>query len=230
MFEVISSLASEIDFIYQAILSATPYQLRDMLRVFLFAVFILILTGFAWIFYKSISKRDILRLDLQQYNVINYPIIKKFFVIIIYFIEYLLIMPIIIAFWSLALAIFILLIIQQKSVSEILFLTTALIIAIRILSYEKQAMSKDLAKLFPLISLSVFLLFTENYKLDNLLLKLNEIPQLLSEIGYFFILILGIEVVLRLFYTIKEFVISEEQRKEWWLLPSKDEKSPLANL
>src|SRR3989344_7806599 len=98
MFEVISSLASEIDFIYQAILSATPYQLRDMLRVFLFAVFILILTGFAWIFYKSISKRDILRLDLQQYNVINYPIIKKFFVIIIYFIEYLLIMPIIIAF------------------------------------------------------------------------------------------------------------------------------------
>jgi len=216
MGEVLTTVSS----LYTDLISAVPAYLHDPINVLILSALIVLFTLFVWVFYRSLGKRDILYLNLHQYNKSEHPVLSKIGATFFYFIEYVVIMPIIISLWAFALSVFIMLIAQSKSTFQIITLTTAMVLAIRFLSYEKEAIAKELAKLFPFISLSVFLLSADALKFKELIARVGEIPDLVHTIGYLFVLILIVEVVLRLFYTIKEFFTSEDERKiEWWLLP-----------
>ena len=121
-------------------------------------------------------------------------------------------MPFLISLWFAALSIFLLLI-AERAAGQILFITAALIIAIRILAYSHTEISKDLAKLFPFITISVFLLSPASFEFNNVLLRLGEIPSLFSNLFFFLIVMVGVEIIMRLTYTLTKLISQKSEEK-----------------
>ncbi len=121
------------------------------------------------------------------------------------------IMPILIILWFTGLAFVLLLIAKDLSINEVVLISAATIGAIRILAYFKVEISKDLAKLFPLIALSLFLLSPGEFSLEKIFSQVTELPILLNNIILYIFVVVAIEIVLRVIFTAYDFWASEEE-------------------
>ncbi len=87
--EIISSFLSLISNVYNQFLSRSPPWLADALPVLLFALVIFLLGLAIWQFYKTLSQRDLLSLNLHKYNTAEDKNTNLFVGIFLYFLEYL---------------------------------------------------------------------------------------------------------------------------------------------
>lgn len=182
--------------------------------IFILAIVITIASLFIFEFYKSISRRNLIKLNLKKYNTSDHPFFGKIFAMLLYLLEYIIIMPFLILLWFSGLAIVLLLIAQERLIGEVLWITAAMIGAIRILAYIKSDLSRELAKLFPFITLSVFILSWDTLDYSKILAKVYEIPALFNQIFSFIFVVLIIEVALRLIFEAYDFWSSEGGREE----------------
>jgi len=174
-------------------------------KVLLLTITIALVALFIFNFYRSISRKNLLELNLKKYNRYEHPSLTKLFAVLFYLLEYIVITPFLIILWFSALAIILLLIAGEQTIAYILLITAAMIGATRILSYVHEQLAQDLAKLFPFITLSVFLLTPSEFDFSHVLGKLAEVPYLLSHIYSYLLVVIVIEVVLRLVSTVYEF-------------------------
>jgi hypothetical protein len=181
------------------------------LKLFFFSVLIALTAYVIWKFYNTLSKRNFIVLNLQQYDWSEHPGFKKFSAVIFYFIEYILLMPALILLWFTLLSVILLVLASERGASELLFLSGAMVLAIRLLAYHNEEISKDLAKLFPFIALSIFILTPTAFEVSSFLNNLKEIPSLFNEILYFLIVIFVVEILLRIIYTIFELAKGKEE-------------------
>lgn len=165
---------------------------------------------FIFKFYKSLSKRNLISLNLYKYNTSEHPITSKILAMLFYLLEYIFFIPFLIMLWFAGIAIFVLLISSESlTIDYILWISAALIGAIRVLAYIRTEIATDLAKLFPFTTLSFLLLSAGDFDLDLLVANLKTIPSLLNHILSFIIVILIVEIIMRAFYTLYEFWKSE---------------------
>jgi hypothetical protein len=183
---------------YQELMNSLSPEYSPIIKVFVFAILISIYAIFCWKFYRFLSKKDLIELNLNQYNKTLHPGLSKLIATIFYIIEYILILPFIIFFWFLVLALLILLLSENLSVLGVIMASSAIVASVRILAYYEGDLSKDLAKIFPFTALTIFLLSPNFFSFERIYLSLGEIPSLLGQIIYFIILIIVIELVLRL--------------------------------
>ncbi len=170
-----------------------------------------IVSLFIFKFYKSISKRNLISLNLYKYNTSDHPVESKVFAMLFYLIEYILFIPFLIMLWFAGFAVVLFLIAKDGQGAEyILLIAAALIGAIRLLAYIREELSADLAKLFPFVALSFLVLTPGEFNLDVIIDNLKTIPFLLSHIFSFMVVILFIEILMRVIYTFYEFWRSEE--------------------
>ena len=200
--------------LYRFIIELFSPYLGDGVKVFLLAILIAAIAIFIWNFYKSISQKDLITLNLSRYNTAQHPSLYKLLAIVFFFLEYLILMPVLILLWFFALSIIILVIAEEREINQILLISAAMVTSVRILAYHKNEIAKDLAKLFPLITLSVFLLSPRAFDLEIVLGKISAIPSLLGSVFYFLLIIIIVEVFLRALYTIMEFWQSEEEAEK----------------
>jgi hypothetical protein len=198
--------------IYESIITAFSSG-GAIINIFVVVVGIVIVSLFIWEFYKSLSKRNLIKLNLKDYNTSAHPIGSKFIAIVLYLIEYIIAMPLIIILWFAALSI-VLMLISERAPGQVLLISAAMVGAIRVLAYHREEISKDLAKMFPFIVLSVFLLSPQALDFGSVLGKLSEIPLLLGDILSFILVVVLMEVILRVLYTIYDFYKSEDERIE----------------
>lgn len=198
---------------YDALIASAKYgvEIALILKTISLAIIVVILAVFIWYFYRTISQRNIITLNLDKYNKSSHPVLQKLFALIFYLLEYIIVIPFFILIWSVAMAIAIFLV-SDRGTSEIMFFTTVLIISIRILSYIQKDIAGDLAKLFPFVTISVFLLYSDVFNSVKVFSQIKEIPLLLSNIYLFFITIFIVEIGLRAIHTIVDFWKSEENR------------------
>jgi len=197
--------------VYNQITGAVPQWLAFFLNLFLLTILIVLISLFIWKFYKTISQKSFVSLNLARYNTSEHPVAKKIVATFIYFIENMLITPFFILLWFTALTLVIILMAPEKSVDFIIIISASLIVAIRILAYIHQEIAKDLAKLFPLITLSIFLLNPENLNLSSFINNFQESFILIYSLGYYILFIFVFEVILRLFYSLGLLLKSEEE-------------------
>lgn len=175
---------------------------------------LLIICLFIWVFYKSISKRDLIELNLRKYNYSQHPVFKKVFASFLYFVEYLLIIPFLIFLWYSGLSIILFILSADRTINDVLLISTGIIGSVRILAYFKKEISEELAKLFPFIALSVFLLSPNALNVSRVISQFSDIPLLFTKIIYFMFSIFIVEIFLRFNYAILMFFKSEEERSE----------------
>jgi len=212
---IVSPISDLLLNIYHFITNSFSPFFSDGLNIVFLAIIIALVAIFIWNFYRSLSQRDLISLNLSKYNTSTHPLIYKLLAIALYFVEYIILMPILIFLWFFALSIIILLIAEtSSSAAQILLISAAMVAAIRILAYHKQELAKELAKLFPFITLSVFLLSPRAFDIEAIILKISEIPSLLVNVFYYLLIIVVIEGFLRTLFTIMEFWVSEEEAEK----------------
>ena len=188
-----------------------PEPYRGYLILGVFIILISLYSIFVWKFHRFLAKRDLLNLNLSQYNTSEHPYFKIFLELSLFIVEYIIILPIIVLFWFFVMAVILLLMAKEHSISNILLISATLVASIRISAYYNEDLSKDLAKLFPLTILVVALLTPDFFDINGTITKIIEIPNLFTNILFYLVAIMLLEFLLRIFFIIMP---SDDKEKE----------------
>ena len=200
--------------IFNGFRNAIPTEYQLLFDLFLYTIFIAIYAIFIWKFYKFLASREIIQLNLKQYNHSNYPGMEKFFAVILFTVEYMIVVPFLVLFWFTILSLFLLILSKDSSAQQILLIAAAIIASTRITAYISEDLSKDLAKILPFTVLGLFILEPGFFNIESMFAKISQIPGLFSNIVIFIIFIFIVEFILRGLYSIVQLMrsdVSDEQ-------------------
>jgi len=199
---------------YISVREAIPVGYRVYATLFIYTLLIAIYAIFIWKFYKFLARKNILELNLSQYNRTEFPFWNKFLASALFLVEYIIIIPVVVFFWFSIFSVIILLVSESPNVNQILLISTAVIAATRIIAYYSDDLSKDIAKYFPLMLLAVFILEPNFFSASKLLTRFSEIPSLLNNILIYFLFILILEILMRGLFTLFELIFGRNEKKE----------------
>jgi len=188
------------------------FQISEGISIFnliIYAVLIAAYSVFIWKFYKFLARKNIIFLNLTQYNKTKHPLGNKILHSLLFLAEYLIILPVMVVVWFVVLGVFLIILSKEQSVQQILLITAAIISATRITAYISEDLSKDLAKMFPFTMLAIFLLTPNFFLLDQLIPRFLEIVNFFEHILFYLVFVLIIEFLMRLSDTIISLFRSE---------------------
>lgn len=199
MEEVIENFGSYILETYNSFFSTLPQWMQEFLSLFFLVLVILVYVIFVWKFYRFISSKNILGLNLSKYNKSEHPFFTKLVTAILYLVEYIIILPFLIFFWFGVLTLFLVFLTEGLEVKALLVVSATIIAVIRMTSYYHESLSRDLAKLLPFTLLAVSITRPGFFDFERVLIHFNKIPLFFSEIVIYFLFIAFLEIILRLF-------------------------------
>lgn len=222
MKEVLERVVADFIILYREFISSIPSPLGNFFNLLALVLVVVLYSIFVWKFYRFISTKNILGLDLNKYNKTENSLFTKLFAGTLYFLEYIILLPFLIFFWFAIFTIFLIVLTPSQNTPQILIISAVVIIAIRMTSYYKEELSREIAKVLPFTLLAIAVLnpntFAETTYIEGILIHFSQIPQFLSQIGYYLIFIIIIEILLRFF----DFIFSlfgleetEEIKKEF---------------
>ncbi len=185
-----------------------------ILTLAFFTTVIIIYSIFVFYFYRFLAKKNIIELNLGQYNQYNNPTIVKISAVIFYIIEYIILLPILTFFWFAFLAVLILLLSKGTDTNTILLISAALVASVRATSYISEDLSKDLAKMVPFTLLAIAITTTGFFDVNALISQISKIPSLFSNILYYLLFIVTIELVMRIADFVQSVFQSSESTEE----------------
>lgn len=190
--------------------NALALNSQDILTVAFFISLIFLYSVFIWKVYHMISKKDIISLNLRQYNSLEHPVMNKILAGILYFIEYIIILPFLILFWYVLFAVVLLIFSEGLAIKQVLFLSAAVVGSIRLLAYYKHEISAEIAKLLPFTILAITLLNPKFLDLGRFYESIVQVPNLIFSIGYILLFIICLEIVLRLADLFKRIIVNDK--------------------
>lgn len=187
--------------VYSDFLSFLPLWMQDFLNLFFISIVLVLYGILIWKFYRFIAKKNILELNLNQYNRSEHPLISRAVKIGFYTLEYVIILPFLVFFWFSVFTIFLILLTENIELSRILIISATVIAAIRMTAYYKEDLSKDMAKLLPFTLLGVGITQAGALSITKIIEQVFEIPTYFSHITSYLLFIFIIEFVLRMIET-----------------------------
>ena len=215
MAEVIRNFGTQLLSIYNEFISTLPPSLGQFVNLLILVLMILLYSIFVWKFYKFISKKNPLGLDLNQYNKVQSDFFSRVFRGALYFVEYILILPFLIFIIFIVFTFFLIILSQSQETSQILIISAAIIAAIRMAAYYKENLSQEIAKMLPFTLLAITVLNPNNFSntqyIEKILNHFAQLPVFFNQIFTYLIFIVLIEAVLRFFDFIFSLFDLEEQ-------------------
>jgi hypothetical protein len=204
---------------YTEFLGFFPSYIGNFINFLILVLLVVFYSLIVWKFYKFISERDFLGLNLSKYNRIQRDFFNRLFSGVLFFVEYLIISPILIFVMFGIFTLFLIILTQNQNTSQILIISAVIIATIRMTAYYKKDLSQDIAKLLPLTLLGIIVLnpnsFSQSQYLERIITQIVEIPSYLGDIFNYLLFILFIEVILRFFnFIFSLFQLEEEFENE----------------
>lgn len=204
---VLSEYFSELRDFYEGMISFFPPTIQDFIGLFVLVVLITFYVVFIWKFYRFIGTRDIFHFDLRQYSKSEHPFISKFSMSALYFLEYILIIPLIVFFWYIIFTFFLIVLVEESltiTLGLISLLSAVVIASVRMATYIPQYgedVAKELAKLLPLVLLGVAISDpgTLTDLAQRVFVRLGELSEAIPSMANYVLFIILLEVVLRFF-------------------------------
>lgn len=227
MTEVIQTFAFNIIEIYKNLMNNFPPILANFINFLILVFLIVVYVIFVWNGYKYISKKDPLGLNLKQYKNYEIRILDRIFTGFVFFLEYLIIIPFIIFITFVFLSFFLILISSSTDTNQIILLSSIIIATIRIISYYREQLAEEIAKMLPFAILIVFIsnpssLADVSY-LERIVNHFLSIPSFFWQILNYLIFIILLESVLR-FLDYAYSIINPEQETSEDEEENKEEK------
>jgi hypothetical protein len=188
-----------------------------LILVFFTAVIVLY-SIFVFHFYRFLAKKNIIELNLNQYNNYSHPLAVKILAAFFFIIEYVVLLPILTFFWFAILSILTLLLAKDLQVHIVLLISAALVAAVRVTSYVSEDLSKDLAKMLPFTLLAIAITTAGFFNINDLISRISEIPSLFANVPYYLLFMVSIELVMR----VADFLQSIFQSSK-----AEEDKSPI---
>jgi len=141
---------SEVEELFQIIIEESYPTLGAIVAISVYSVFV-------FIFYRALAKRDLITLNLNHYSDNLSGRVRKYARTILFVLQYIVVVPVLITFWTLVLAIILTLLSPDADHSRNALIATSVVGAVRILSYWTEDLSRDVAKMLPFGVLGVFL-------------------------------------------------------------------------
>ncbi len=207
---MVTNLADSINRIYEGLVSIFPEKLQFIPTLFFISIGIAVYGIFIWLFYRFLSEKDALKLNLNQYNKYKHAGIIKLFGVLFYIIEFVIISPIIIFIWFSIFSIFMIILAKEVEVGSVILICAALISAIRICAYFKEDLARDIAKLIPLTLLGVSIMTPGFLNIETGVNRIMEVSLFFQNALYYLIFIVVLELILRLLYIPFLWIKSEE--------------------
>ncbi len=220
------NFTAELIVYYQDFFASLPPFAGNFFNFLILVLLVVIYSIFIWKFYKFIAKKDILSLDLNKYNKSTHPFFAKVSAGFFYFIEYIIILPFLIFFWFAIFTLFLIFLTQELEINTLLIISATIVAAIRMTSYYKEDLSKDVAKLLPFTLLAITILTPNFFNVERIINHLNQLPNFFGNIAYYLLFIIILEIILRFFdfifslfgleevHEIKEKIEKEEEQKK----------------
>ncbi|HLC86731.1 MAG TPA: hypothetical protein VJH65_00430 [Candidatus Nanoarchaeia archaeon] len=199
---------------YNYLISSLPSFAQNLVQLFLLVLIILVFAIFIWKFHRFIANKNILELNLRQYSKAKHPILSGLLVSVLYFIEYILIMPFLIFFWFAVFTVFLIVLNEGIDISTILIISAAIIAVIRMTSYYSWDLSKELAKLLPLTMLAVAITRPGFFDFERIIINIAEIFNYIWPIFTYLMFIAIIEIILRFFDFIFSLLGLQEEKEK----------------
>ena len=108
-------------------------------------------------------------------------------------------MPFLIFFWFSIFTLFLIFLTENLEISSLLLISAVIISTIRMTSYYKEDLAKDLAKLIPFTLLAVSILNPKFFSIERIFNQFAELPNFFNEIFIYLIFIIILEMILRFF-------------------------------
>jgi hypothetical protein len=199
MAEVATAISNFFSDFYTYFVSILPSWAQNFLGIFLLVLVLVVYSIFIWKFYRFISKKNIIELNLKQYNRSEHPFFSKISAFGLYVIEYILFVPAVIFFSFVIFTIFLILLTDEIPLQTLLILSATIIGAIRMTAYYKEDVSKEIAKLIPFTLLAVSMTKSGFFNFERIISNITQLPQFFNHIVSYLIFIVIIEIVLRFF-------------------------------
>ena len=199
---------------YNGFLSNIPLGTRSFINLFLLVILVVAYSIIFWKFYRFIATKNIFGLDLNKYNKSKHRTTEKLLAGLLYFVEYIIIIPFLIFFWFALLTFFLLLLTVGIEIQTILVISAIVISAIRMTSYYKEDLSKELAKLLPLNLLAIAMLTPGFFDLERILGNFSNLSGFFGGVVIYLLFMIVLEIVLRFFDFIFSLFGLEEEGEE----------------
>jgi hypothetical protein len=205
---------------YNSFIDVLPTWTQDFISFFLLVLLVVVYSVMVWRFYQFVSKKNPLGLNLnEKYKPTEHSFGTRFIVGLLYFLEYVLILPLLIFAIFGVFTLFLIILSSSQDISQILIISATVIAAIRITAYYKENLSQEIAKILPFMLLAVAVLnpatFTQVQYVEKIINQLITIPNFLSQIWSYLLFIVGIEIILMFFDTIFSiFNLNETEKVE----------------
>jgi len=185
------------------------------LQLFIFTIGLFVYAVFVWYFYRTLSKRDLFKINLEKYNIptIKHKTLRKVGSVIAYIFKYGFIFPVYIFLWFLILSLFLLVLSEDITINHIILTSVVVVSATRVTSYYKKDLSSDMAKLIPFAILAILLINPNFFSIEIAITRISEIPNLWSQIVQFLVFSIVLEWVLRILYLIKKGLSKPKVKK-----------------
>lgn len=193
------------------IVSNTSGEISLPVTLLFFTAIIALYSILVYYFYRLLARKNILELNLSQYNRYEHPVAVKIFAVLFYIMEYLILLPIFTFFWFTILSILTLIIAKDIALTNILIISASLVSAVRITAHIKESLSRELAKLIPFTLLAIAITTEGFFEVAPLIARTLEIPALLNQIPVYLIFIISVETVMRFIDLIKTFFEDKEE-------------------
>ncbi len=203
---------------YNQFLSIFPSYFQTFINIFLLVLLITIYAVLVWKFYRFIGRKNVINLNLNKYNTSEHPFFTKLLAGVLYFLEYIIVLPFLIFLWFAAFASFLILLSDSLEIQTILFLSVTIIAAIRMTSYipkHGNDVAQEIAKVIPYTLLAVFILDPQFFEFSRVINHFSQLPSLYSNIITYLSFIFILEIILRFFDLIfTAFGLNDEPENE----------------
>ncbi len=197
--EMASGVGASLSSVYNQFISIFPEFIQQFISFFLIVLLIVLYAVFIWNLYRFVAKKDLIKLNLNKYNTFEHPTLGRFFGAALYFLEYILILPLLVFIWFSVFTLFLIFLTENLDVGAIILISATVIAAIRVVAYYNNDLSKDLAKLLPLTLLGLAITKTGFFSIERIFSHFSRLPDFFSQIFYYLIFIIILEIILRIF-------------------------------
>ena len=195
-FENFSGYMSELDL--QNIFSG---DLSAFVPIFYLVISIAIYSILIWHFYRFIARRDCFKVSESNHSKLV-GILKYFFLF-----------PFVAGIFFVGFSLMMLFITRSYEISALLSTSFAIIMAIRITAYYNEDLSKDVAKMLPFALLGLFLVDPSYFRFEDIIDKINSLPEFLALCIQFILFIIIVEWVLRIGLSIRYRIFPKKPDK-----------------
>ncbi len=153
---------------------------------------------FVFKFYRFVAARDMFGLDLSRYEGRNHGLARSVLHVVLYVFKYLVLFPVFAFFWFAVLTLILSFLSKGQTFPETLLIALATVAAIRVTSYYKEDLSRDLAKILPFAVLGIFLVDASFFSVSDSLDSLRVAGDYSESILYYLVFLIALEFVLRI--------------------------------